>query len=98
MCGFTFVDDSDLLIAAPDVEASATSLMEHFQEAVDTWEGCLRATGGGIKRDKTNKAYMGPGRLSFCGLLCFFAFIALLGSTSNPVGSTQHTHFNDVLA
>ena len=35
--------------------------------------------------DKTNKAYMGPGRLSFCGLLCFFAFIALLGSTSNPV-------------
>ena len=53
MCGFTFVDDSGLLIAAPDVEASATDLMEHFQEAVDTWEGCLRATGRGIKPEKS---------------------------------------------
>ena len=39
MCGFTFVDDSDLLQAPPDVHTSALEALPRFQEAVDCWKG-----------------------------------------------------------
>jgi hypothetical protein len=53
MCAFMFVDDCDLINTAEDVHTSATSILPRFQQAIDCWEGCLRATGGGIKPNKS---------------------------------------------
>jgi len=44
MVGFAFVDDTDLCIYGTRV--SPTSMQAEMQEAVNHWEGLLRATGG----------------------------------------------------
>jgi len=57
--GFSFVDDTDLIIAnieGGDYQSVLTSL----QESVDTWEGCLKATCRAILPEK-----------SFCFLVNF---------------------------
>jgi hypothetical protein len=53
MCCFMFVDDCDLINTATDVHTSAVSMLTRFQLALDCWEGCLRATGGGLKPSKS---------------------------------------------
>ena len=52
LMGFAFVDDTDLLHTAPDVDTPATACLHLFQAAIDCWEGCLRVTGGGIHPGK----------------------------------------------
>ena len=53
MCGFTFVDDCDLIVAPEDVDTRAQNYLPRFQDAVNCWEGNLRVTGGGIKPIKS---------------------------------------------
>jgi hypothetical protein len=48
MCCFILVDDCDLINTTTDVNTPATLILPKFQQAINCWEGCLRATGGGI--------------------------------------------------
>ena len=50
---YIFVDDSDLTHTARDVNATGESIVPEMQEAVDHWEGVLRATGGSISAPKS---------------------------------------------
>jgi hypothetical protein len=50
---FTFVDDSDTIIA-PLQEISTEELLVMGQKALDTWNGGLVATGGALSLDKTH--------------------------------------------
>jgi hypothetical protein len=50
LAGFAFVDDTDLLHAAPHPATPVATLVPQMQRLVDTWEGLLRATGGALRR------------------------------------------------
>ena len=51
--GYSFVDDTDLVQTAQGEHKSAASVMEKMQDAVNLWEGGIRATGGAIATDKS---------------------------------------------
>jgi hypothetical protein len=53
LAGFAFVNDTDLLHAAPHPATPAATLVPQMQQVVDTWEGLLRATGGALRDDKS---------------------------------------------
>jgi hypothetical protein len=48
ICGFAFVDDTDL-ICTIDRSANSTSTLDRMQTMVDCWEGVARTTGGAIE-------------------------------------------------
>jgi endonuclease/exonuclease/phosphatase family metal-dependent hydrolase len=50
--GYAFVDDTDLVVTGGD-NRSSDSTVESMQSALNTWEGCLRASGGAIEPAKT---------------------------------------------
>ena len=50
---YAFVDDTDLVHAAPSPETDWTEAKEGMQTALDHWEGGLRATGGALRADKS---------------------------------------------
>jgi hypothetical protein len=43
---FAFVDDADVVHTAKDVNTSGDSVRQEMQQAIDHWEGGLKATGG----------------------------------------------------
>jgi hypothetical protein len=47
-CGFTFVDDSDIIQTAASPREHWTSIVEGLQGSMDMWQGGLKATGGAI--------------------------------------------------
>jgi hypothetical protein len=50
--GYAFVDDTDLIITKI-TSISYQDVMTDLQDAVDMWEGGLKATGGAIVPEKT---------------------------------------------
>ena len=50
---FSFVDDTDLSMAAKEKNATGEELTPMFQEALDWWAGVLRATGGELALEKS---------------------------------------------
>jgi hypothetical protein len=48
--GYSFVDNTDLLQSNGD---NSTNTVIRLQEAIDTWEGVLKATGGALGPDKS---------------------------------------------
>ena len=48
LCGFAFVDDTDLVCTVPDSDSSCDTLQK-MQSMVDTWEGVAKTTGGAIE-------------------------------------------------
>ena len=57
LAGFTFVDDTDIIHSANDPNTSPSEVLYQAQDALDTWEGILRATGGAIVVEDGNKAF-----------------------------------------
>ena len=55
--GFAFVDDTDIIHSANDLNTSPSEVLHQAQYALDTWEGILRATGGDIGVEDENKAF-----------------------------------------
>ena len=54
IAGFAFVDDTDIINAAPSVNMIGEDLLTQQQQyVVDTWESTLRATGGALRQDKS---------------------------------------------
>ena len=51
LCGFAFVDDTDL-IAATDYSNNPSNTMEKMQDVADGWEGVAKSTGGTLSPDK----------------------------------------------
>jgi hypothetical protein len=45
---YAFVDDTDLVHTAKDVHTSGEVVMKEMQEAIDMWEGGIRASGGAL--------------------------------------------------
>ena len=54
---FAFVDDTDIIHAAVDPYTNPQQVLVEAQQAVNTWEGILRATGGAIGADDDAKAF-----------------------------------------
>ncbi len=50
--GYTFVDDTNVIVSRPSM-ASHSEVIQTLQEAVDHWEGGLKATCGAIVPEKT---------------------------------------------
>jgi hypothetical protein len=50
--GFLFVDDTDLIALAASPNEQAAHVVARIQEAVHTWHGGLRASGGALKLEK----------------------------------------------
>jgi len=50
--GYSFVDDTDLIISKPSLQCAQQALFE-LQRSVDTWEGGLKATCGALVPEKT---------------------------------------------
>ncbi len=50
--GYSFVDDTDLIQSNPAI-TSYTQVIQSLQQALDTWEGGLKATCGAIVPEKT---------------------------------------------
>jgi hypothetical protein len=48
LCGFAFVDDTDL-VCTIDKHSSSVATLEKMQTMVDTWEGTAKTTGGAIE-------------------------------------------------
>ena len=48
LCGFAFVDDTDLVCTVQD-SASSFDTLKKMQKMVDTWEGVAKTTGGAIE-------------------------------------------------
>ena len=49
LVGFAFVDDTDLLaLQMGDTNITFDEVADQMQEAIDRWEGGLKATGGAI--------------------------------------------------
>ena len=48
ICGFAFVDDTDLVCSVQDMSSSLDTLNK-MQKMVDTWEGVAKTTGGAIE-------------------------------------------------
>ena len=57
IAGFAFVDDTDLIHSARHPNTSSEQVLQESQEALDTWEGSLRDTGGAIGADDESKAF-----------------------------------------
>ena len=57
IAGFAFVDDADIIHAAPDPNTENLEVLQTAQRALDTWEGTLGATGGAIGAEDGNKAF-----------------------------------------
>ena len=51
--GYSFVDDTDLIQTARHPQESELSVASEMQRAINTWEGCIRATGGAIVPEKS---------------------------------------------
>lgn len=52
--GYAFVDDTDLCHTAKSSETSTPQLLQEMQDAIDLWEGGIRATGGAIVPPKSH--------------------------------------------
>ena len=65
LAGFAFVDDTDIIHAANDPYTLPSDVLEQAQIALETWEGILRATGGGIGVEDGNKAFYHDGRENY---------------------------------
>ena len=50
---FAFVDNTDVIHAASDVDTPALRILPWIQACVDTWAGGVSATGGAIRPDKS---------------------------------------------
>ena len=50
--GFAFVDDTDLVHTNPDPTVSNEELIAEAQQALNTWHGLIRATGGDLAPEK----------------------------------------------
>jgi hypothetical protein len=48
--GYSFIDDTDLLQSNGD---NIPNTIRTLQEDIDTWEGCLKATGGALGPNKS---------------------------------------------
>jgi hypothetical protein len=51
--GYSFVDDTDLIVANQGKWENATEVLQALQAAMEEWEGGLRATGGALEPSKT---------------------------------------------
>ena len=51
--GYAFVDDTDLVHTAKDMQTSGLQVALEMQEGLDLWEGGLKATGGAIVPQKS---------------------------------------------
>ena len=54
ICGFAFVDDTDLISALGNLN-DPDATMKKMQEVVDCWEGVAKTTGGALAPDDPNK-------------------------------------------
>ncbi len=52
LCGFAFVDDSDIIASAGNYN-NPDATMTRMQEVVDGWEGSAKTTGGALAPDKS---------------------------------------------
>ena len=50
---YAFVDDTDVVHTCTDPNDTSDQLTQEMQDVVDHWEGGLRATGGGLRADKS---------------------------------------------
>ena len=50
---YAFVDDTDVVHTAPDVNTPGLEVLSDMQHVVDHWEGGLRATGGALVPSKS---------------------------------------------
>ena len=50
--GYSFVDDTDLIIAHPDLTTSS-QVHDKMQDSINAWEGGIRVTGGAIVPEKS---------------------------------------------
>jgi hypothetical protein len=50
---YTFVDDTDTIHSVEDHHATPARVIAEMQQAINTWEGGLRATGGALSIDKS---------------------------------------------
>jgi hypothetical protein len=50
---FAFVDDADVVHTAKDVDTAGNIVMQEMQQAVDHWEGGLKATVGALVPEKS---------------------------------------------
>ena len=48
-----FIDDNNQSVSAPSQDSTGEELFPRAQQAADTWEGTLRATGGAINQEKS---------------------------------------------
>ena len=51
--GYSFVDDTDLIQMAKETNESELSVATSMQQALNTWEGCIRTIGGTIVPSKS---------------------------------------------
>ena len=49
-----FVDDADIIHVATDTETNGREVAKQMQQAMDTWEGGLHATGGALVPSKSH--------------------------------------------
>ena len=57
IAGFAFVDDTDVIHTADDPYESVTRTLHKAQQAITTWEGLIRSTGGAIGTEDDMKAF-----------------------------------------
>ena len=50
---YAFVDDTDLVHTAKDVDTRGPTIIAEMQSALDHWEGGLKATGGALVPEKS---------------------------------------------
>jgi hypothetical protein len=50
---YAFVDDTDLVHIAKDVDTRGPTIIAEMQSALDHWEGGLKATGGALVPEKS---------------------------------------------
>ena len=50
---FAFVDDTDVVHTAKDVDTTGETVAQEMQQAIDHWEGGLKATGGALVPEKS---------------------------------------------
>jgi hypothetical protein len=100
--GFAFVDDTDLIHANPDPTVTNEELIEEAQQALNTWHGLIRATGGDLAPEKSYwyliDLHWKNGRLSrnilLAGMLFWWPTIPVRpGFRRNPVYSGVFRQF-----
>ena len=50
---YAFVDDANVVHTAKDVDTTGDTVRQDMQQAIDHWEGVLRATGGALVPEKS---------------------------------------------